>query len=449
MKKGLLICLFYFLLQSASAQDNFSGTWQMDYPVNSINSVIKITLEIGSPEKNLLYPAKMKLQCDSFNATYQLLLAKKNTRQLGISHTKYPESEIPFSLGNWTICMNGTFDYSKDLKGNPLLTINRIPAKKYGIPLPEPDSYSDAHSMTAMVLRDFLKDGSIQLSKTSNAPWQDETTYTILQPDLSAAYFGIMDTIKVKTRNAVIHFDSNKDNDIISLYKNGINVVDQVDSKKKRDEEEIVLDTGMNIIAFFADDYGKNAPATASLEMSFDKYKRSMNFAAKENTAATFIIAKVYFDNEEEKNSKFATDVPEVFQQPNTNPYGPGNASNGRDTSLRRSAKIIGNLISTSRQIQLAIWDDAIEDGDSISLSINGRWITQGFPVKKQPQFLNVTLEPGPNTITFVADNLGSIVPNTAVLEIIDGKKRKSFMIDTDLDKNNLVRIYYDYRPGE
>lgn len=77
MKKGLLICLFYFLLQSSSAQDNFSGTWQMDYPVNSINSVIKITLEIGSPEKNLLYPAKMKLQCDSFNATYQLLLAKK------------------------------------------------------------------------------------------------------------------------------------------------------------------------------------------------------------------------------------------------------------------------------------------------------------------------------------------------------------------------------------
>jgi len=62
----------------------------------------------------------------------------------------------------------------------------------------------------------------------------------------------------------------------------------------------------------------------------------------------------------------------------------------------------------------------------------------------KKPQFLTVTLQPGPNVITFMADNLGSIIPNTSVLEIIDGKKRKSFYIETDLDLNNLIRIYYD-----
>jgi hypothetical protein len=56
-------------------------------------------------------------------------------------------------------------------------------------------------------------------------------------------------------------------------------------------------------------------------------------------------------------------------------------------------------------------------------------------------------LEPGPNSIIFVADNLGSVVPNTSVLEIIDGKKRKSFMIDTDLSKNNQVNIYYEFKP--
>jgi hypothetical protein len=38
-------------------------------------------------------------------------------------------------------------------------------------------------------------------------------------------------------------------------------------------------------------------------------------------------------------------------------------------------------------------------------------------------------------------------VPNTSVLEIIDGKKRKSFMIDTDLSKNNQVNIYYEFKP--
>ena len=86
---------------------------------------------------------------------------------------------------------------------------------------------------------------------------------------------------------------------------------------------------------------------------------------------------------------------------------------------------------------------DAVEDGDSISLSINGKWIAKGFPVKKKPQFIKVTLAPGDNIITFVAENLGSIAPNTTVLEIIDGNKRKPFFIETDFKLNNLVKIYY------
>jgi hypothetical protein len=96
--------------------------------------------------------------------------------------------------------------------------------------------------------------------------------------------------------------------------------------------------------------------------------------------------------------------------------------------------------------LTFAIWDDAVEDGDSISLRINERWITQGFPVRKKPQFITVNLDPGPNYISFIADNMGSIIPNTSVLEIIDGKRRKSFHIETDLDQNNQVRIYYELR---
>jgi hypothetical protein len=67
--------------------------------------------------------------------------------------------------------------------------------------------------------------------------------------------------------------------------------------------------------------------------------------------------------------------------------------------------------------------------------------------VLKKPQFITVTLTPGPNVITFVAENLGSIIPNTSVIEIIDGKKRKSFFIETDLNQNNLIKIFYDLKP--
>jgi hypothetical protein len=125
----------------------------------------------------------------------------------------------------------------------------------------------------------------------------------------------------------------------------------------------------------------------------------------------------------------------------------PQGKNNNISTSLNRPGKIIGSIVAKSQQITFAIWDDAVEDGDTISISINDKWITKNFPVLKKPQFITVTLTPGPNVITFVAENLGSIIPNTSVIEIIDGKKRKSFFIETDLNQNNLIKIFYDLKP--
>jgi hypothetical protein len=72
-----------------------------------------------------------------------------------------------------------------------------------------------------------------------------------------------------------------------------------------------------------------------------------------------------------------------------------------------------------------------------------------GISVKKKPQFIKVSLYPGENKIIFIADNLGSIPPNTSILEIIDGKHRKSYMIDTNLGQNNAIKIIYDFKPEE
>jgi hypothetical protein len=67
-----------------------------------------------------------------------------------------------------------------------------------------------------------------------------------------------------------------------------------------------------------------------------------------------------------------------------------------------------------------------------------------GIAVKKRPQFIQVKLYPGDNKIIFIADNLGAISPNTSVLEIIDGKRRKSYMINTNLGENNSIKIVYN-----
>jgi len=158
---------------------------------------------------------------------------------------------------------------------------------------------------------------------------------------------------------------------------------------------------------------------------------------------ATFILAEVYIQTNSKGDKNISTEKRITTDEQEDYSY-LRYYNKIIDSSGKRSGRIIGDFITQLPQLTFAIWDDAVEDGDTISLSINNKWITQNFPVKKKPQFLTVFLQPGTNLITFSANNLGSIPPNTSVLEIIDGKKRKSFYIETDLNRNNLVRIYYD-----
>lgn len=427
-----LIFLFSFYGSFGQA-DDYSGTWRLKFPLS--NNAAEIEIKIASPERNMLYPALLTINCDSFQAVYELLLVKKNLRQLVISRNKFPVKEEPFSAGTWPITLNGSLDYSRDLKADPVLTLNRFPAKKYGTVLPDFANLTGPLKKTAMDLASLFKDQNLVFKKTSSVPWQGESAERILMPRLSSDYFGLLDTIYLPTRDGRINFSGNKKSsgDIISVSIDGKIILDQVEPGKRKLPEEILLDTGLNIVALFADNFYKMQPNKAQANFEFGRRKFNLDFNNRADLAAGFIVAKLYFEHDKESETRFQSmDFP---------------ISGGR--TLNRNDKVLGSVIATSQQITLALWDDAVEDGDSVSININGKWIARGFPVKKSPQFLTVTLKPGPNAITFVADNLGSIPPNTSVLEIIDGKKRKSFAIETSLDQNNLLKIYYDYKPAE
>ncbi len=441
-----LICIF--ILSQLVAQDIYTGKWTAHIDVNNTISGFDLSLEIGSPEKNLLYPAQLKISLDSFEATYQLLLVKKNSRQLAISSQKYAVSETPFSLGNIMSLFNGTFDFGKDVKGVPFLELNRIlsrSGRNNGLKMPELKSYPKAYNSLVENLFSIIETGSLIIQKQNNEPWVDINTQKILQPKTSPAYFGIVDTIFAKTKFGSVKFLNNNDADIISLKLNGNIIVDQIDSKKNRDNEDFILDTGLNILVFFADDFGKNGTSSSSVNIQFDNTEKILDFKELQNTAATFIVIKIFLKFDEGSITKFDNYPTDMLN--NNIGNNTGNNLNNKPSSLNRNSKLIGSIVARSQQITFAIWDDAVEDGDTISLSINDKWITKNFPVLKRPQFITVTLDPGPNVITFVAENLGSIIPNTSVLEIIDGKKRKSFYIETDLNQNNLIKIFYDLKP--
>jgi len=447
MKLSLTILILFFNIFLCRSQDQFTGEWQLQDAVNSANPKVEMKLLIGNPSSGIFYPATMMISCDSFHGKYQLLLLKRNSRQLAFSRNKYAQDEIPFSIGTLPVMLNGYLDFSRNLKGNPLLMATRIPCKKFGTPITDPETVSTQYKETAKRIRDFLQQDSIRLLKSITGNSIDSGNVTTPHPETASFYYGVLDSIKVNQKDGLIKFNNNNDNDIISVQLNGKKVIDQVDSKKKHDPEEILLDTGMNFICFFADDYGKNHPGGAGITIEFNKSRVALDFTHPMNLGATFIVLPVFYQRDEDNDTRFENGGYPAFPQRTARDNPPFQPLASNNSSLQRNNKIVGSIISKSQQITLAIWDDALEDGDSISLSINGKWITQGLPVKNKPQFLYVTLEPGPNSIIFVADNLGAIVPNTSVLEIIDGKKRKSFMIDTDLSKNNQVNIFYEYKP--
>ena len=411
--------------------DTYPGVWQMDYTTGQEVSPVHIELHIGTPEKNVLYPSHLVLQCGSFAAEYNLLLVRKNSRELGISKNKYPVYEKPFSLGKSTFLLNGTFDYSRGSKGQPTLSVNRMQLKQNIAAFVDSMHFGKDEKAIASVLINFLNSAAISFSKTSSVPWKGDDNGSLLSSSQSPAYFGLLDTIYLPVKDGFLHIAGNKKDDIVSVASNGGVLVDMQVITKKTYTQDVVLDTGLSIMVLFADNFANDLPNKGRMQLEFGTKKFSLDFNNSADSAATFIVAKLYYAQDKNKENSFKDYVPSAD-----------------DKNIKPNEKLVGAVTSVSRQVTLALWDDAVEDGDSVSININGNWITRGFLVKKKPQFITVTLKPGPNNISFFADNLGTIPPNTSVLEIIDGKRRRSFMLETTLEQNNLLKIFYDVTPG-
>ena len=413
----LLLILFVLQYAPARAQtDVFTGIWQMQTTAGK--AAVVMELKIGTPEKSMLYPAAITIKSGVFYGVYQLLLVKKNAWQLAISKNKYAAEEKPFQLDMHPL--NGSFDLRRNTKEQPTLFINRLPLKQ---------SSSSITDSAAAALQKIITSANLAFTRISNTPWKDVYTDKILNPSRSPVYFGLVDTVYVTSRYGSFSTSTTNKTDMASAVFNGRALFEQWLLTKKERREEIMIEPGSNVLAFFADYSVNNPSSKAMLRCEFDKIKFSTNFNNPKDSGASFIAAKVFLMQDREKINSF---------QPYSYP-GPG------EPPLQSNEKLVGSITSKAKQITLAVWDDAVEDGDTISISINNKVITHNLLIKKRPQFIRVTLSPGSNTILFVGENLGSIAPNTAVLELIDGKNRKAFFLETVTGANNLLKIFYEY----
>ncbi|MFN4122695.1 MAG: hypothetical protein ACK4GL_05245 [Flavobacteriales bacterium] len=94
-------------------------------------------------------------------------------------------------------------------------------------------------------------------------------------------------------------------------------------------------------------------------------------------------------------------------------------------------------------RVVLKVWDNSEIDGDTISLIFNNRLLLNEYGLVKKKKKLVVNLEPGENTITVIAHNLGRIPLNTAAVNLRSGFKTYHLVTSISLNHNEELKLIY------
>jgi hypothetical protein len=100
----------------------------------------------------------------------------------------------------------------------------------------------------------------------------------------------------------------------------------------------------------------------------------------------------------------------------------------------------------TTPDILIELFDNAQLDGDRVSVYHNNTLIVDNKTLLKEPITLTVLANSANREHTFilVAENLGSIAPNTALMRITAGNQVYKLSVRTDLQTNAKIVFYYD-----
>lgn len=113
------------------------------------------------------------------------------------------------------------------------------------------------------------------------------------------------------------------------------------------------------------------------------------------------------------------------------------------DKFTARTNKLQTVIPITNKRIELRFYDNAQVDGDSIALFLNKKLIFKNIRLTDQPYtiFLDADELSNDNELVMVAENLGSIPPNTSFMVAIVGKKRYEARLHADENSSALIRL--------
>jgi len=100
-------------------------------------------------------------------------------------------------------------------------------------------------------------------------------------------------------------------------------------------------------------------------------------------------------------------------------------------------------VVLNNRKLTISIWDDDLLDQDTVSVRIGDEWILTDYEVKREKKVIQYTLKGFSSDLVMYAHNMGLIPPNTAAIEVNDGKNKYRFKMKADLTSSQSVKFRY------
>jgi len=117
-----------------------------------------------------------------------------------------------------------------------------------------------------------------------------------------------------------------------------------------------------------------------------------------------------------------------------------------QDTSLVKRTQILKDgddftINWESNKLKLLIWDANQEDGDKITLIINGNIVLNDIKTKNKRKKIKYKLQDGENIIEIKTTNVGTSPPNTSRIELVDRKIKYPIITQLELGKTAIIKV--------
>ncbi len=93
------------------------------------------------------------------------------------------------------------------------------------------------------------------------------------------------------------------------------------------------------------------------------------------------------------------------------------------------------------RNVQIGLYDHRNIDHDRVTIYLNDKIIVERLPLAREKKYYDIELQPGPNTITLYAENLGEVGPNTAAIIIKGTSIEFMAVLESDLGQSQFFTL--------